>query len=184
MSKPYQVPPAAPHRTVIEPDPPGPVVEPVTSLTKELTRVEEANLAFYEAITHRNIERMEHLWAKTPYVRCIHPGWELVVGWEDIRRSWQEIFQSLSSIEFQLEDLHVEVTGRTAWVNLVAYVHIHTPDGEAFNAAVVTTNILEWVEGQWLFVLHQSSNFAEDEGGAEDEDNDFDSGPGWAGDPN
>ena len=55
------------------------------SLTRELTDVEEANLAFYEAFNLCDVERMERLWAQSPYVRCIHPGWEPVVGWGYVR---------------------------------------------------------------------------------------------------
>ncbi|MCB9648864.1 MAG: nuclear transport factor 2 family protein [Deltaproteobacteria bacterium] len=158
-----------------------------TSLTKELTRVEEANLGFYEAFMSRDLEKMSRLWAHTPHVRCVHPGWELVVGWDDVRASWQEILRSVQAVEFQLEDIHVEVSGRTAWVNLIAYVHIETEDGEDFQATVVTTNILEQMDGEWRFVLHHSSNFSDESEEDEDEDEDMDfetNGPGSMGDPN
>lgn len=157
-----------------------------TSLTKELTRVEEANLAFYEAFMARDADRMTLLWAKTPHVRCVHPGWELVVGWEDLRSSWSEILRSVQAVEFRLEDIHVEVAGRIAWVNLMAFVLLHTEDGDQFQATVVTTNILELIDGNWLFVLHHSSNFAEEDDVEDDsEDLDFDpSGPTGFGDPN
>ncbi|MBK6685528.1 MAG: nuclear transport factor 2 family protein [Deltaproteobacteria bacterium] len=143
------------------------------SLTRELSRVEEANLSFYEAFSARDIERMSRIWSKSPHARCVHPGWELVVGWNDIRQSWVEIFRTVSEIDFQLEDVHVEVAGRTAWVNLIAYVHITTDDGEDFDAAVVTTNIYEQLEGQWVLVLHHSSNFADDDGEDEEEEEEF-----------
>ena len=95
------------------------------------------------------------------------------MGWNDIRQSWVEIFRTVSEIDFQLEDVHVEVAGRTAWVNLIAYVHITTDDGEDFDAAVVTTNIYEQLEGQWVLVLHHSSNFADDDGEDEEEEEEY-----------
>lgn len=147
------------------------------SLTKELTRVEEANLAFYEAFSQRDIDRMAQVWSKGPHARCVHPGWELVVGWSDIRQSWQEIFRTVKAVEFQLEDVHVEVSGRSAWVNLIAYVEITTEEDDVFQAAVVTTNIFERLDGQWLLTLHHSSNFAEDDAYEEgDGDLDFEQG--------
>lgn len=169
-------------------DPPdAPLVDHGTSLTKELTRVEEANLAFYEAFMARDVDRMCVLWAKTPHVRCVHPGWELVVGWEDVRSSWQEILRSVQAVEFRLEDIHVEVAGRTAWVNLLAYISLDTEDGDQFQATVVTTNILENIDGQWLFVLHHSSNFVEEEDVDDDDESiDFEGSGGSSGfgDPN
>jgi ketosteroid isomerase-like protein len=139
-------------------------------ITQELSRVEEANLAFYEAFTRKDIERMSSLWAHTPHTRCIHPGWELVVGWNEIRHSWVEIFRTIESIEFELEDVHVEVSGQFAWVNLMAVVRLTTDEEEEFQASVVTTNLLERIEDNWLFVLHHSSNFAEDDDEEEEEE--------------
>lgn len=134
-----------------------------TWISKELSRVEEANIAFYDAFSQREIDRMARLWTKSPHARCVHPGWELVIGWNDIRQSWVEIFRTLEDIEFELEDVHVEVAGRTAWVNLIAHVSATTDEGDNFQASVVTTNIYELVDEQWLLVLHHSSNFAEED---------------------
>src|SRR5215475_11965929 len=150
---------------------------PVASLTRELTRVEEANLAFYEAFNKRDIERMSQVWSRSPHARCVHPGWELVIGWSDIRQSWVDIFRTIQEIDFRLEDIHIEVSGRTAWVNLVAHVQVTTDEGDAFQATVVTTNIFEEIDGRWLLVLHHSSNFAEDEE-MEEEDIEIDNGGG------
>ena len=35
---------------------------------------------------------MDRLWAHEGWVRCVHPGWDILVGWEAIRASWQQIF--------------------------------------------------------------------------------------------
>lgn len=148
---------------------------PVASLTRELTRVEEANLAFYEAFHKRDIERMSQVWSRSPHARCVHPGWELVIGWSDIRQSWVDIFRTIQEIDFRLEDIHIEVSGRTAWVNLVAHVQVTTDEGDAFQATVLTTNIFEEIEDRWLLVLHHSSNFADDDE-IEEEDLELDNG--------
>ena len=57
----------------------------------------------------------------------------------------------------------------------------------ATQATVVTTNILEQMDGEWRFVLHHSSNFSDESEEDEDEDEDMDfetNGPGSMGDPN
>ena len=145
------------------------------ALTRELERVEEKNLEFYEAFSNKDIDRMSNVWSKSPYARCVHPGWELVVGWNDIRQSWTEIFKTVELIDFALEDIHVEVSGRTAWVNLVAFVDVTTDDGDNFQASVVTTNIFEKTDDNWTLVLHHSSNFAEEDE-EEEETTEFDMG--------
>jgi ketosteroid isomerase-like protein len=153
------------------------------SLTRELRRVEEANLAFYDAFHSRDIEKMSQVWSHSPHARCVHPGWELVIGWPDIRQSWADIFRTIQEIDFRLEEIHIEVSGRTAWANLVAHVSVSTDEGESFQATVVTTNIFEEVDERWSLVLHHSSNFAEEEELEEDEidiDNGMEGG-GFAG---
>ena len=127
------------------------------SLTRELTDVEEANLAFYEAFNLCDVERMERLWAQSPYVRCIHPGWEPVVGWGYVRQSWADIFESMLSIDFNLEDVHVEVVGESARVNLIAHASVKTADNDVFQTSVVATTIFDKIDGAWLVVLHHSS---------------------------
>lgn len=138
------------------------------SLTRELARVEEANLAFYEAFTSRDLGAMSRCWSQSPHVRCVHPGWELVTGWPDVQRSWADIFESIEDLEISLDDVQVEVAGAVAWVNLVVSLRITTNDDETFEASVVTTNLFESSNGDWLLVLHHSSNFVEDD----DEDGD------------
>lgn len=133
------------------------------SPTRELTRVEEANYAFYEAFTARNVEAMEQLWSRTPYARCVHPGWDPVVGWHDIRQSWTDIFRTMQEIEFELADVHVEVTGSLAWINLVAFANVVTEDEEQFETSVIATTIFEKFEDRWLIVLHHASHYIEDE---------------------
>jgi len=133
------------------------------SLTRELARVEEANLAFYEAFKNRDLEAMSMAWAHSPHARCVHPGWELVTGWPDIRRSWGDIFESIEDLEITLDEVQVEVASSVAWVNLVVSLRISTADDETFEASVVTTNVFEQTNGAWLLVLHHSSNFVEDD---------------------
>ena len=140
-----------------------PEEEGLGPLTRELRRVEAVNQAFYDAYRDRDIDAMAEVWLPSPYARCVHPSWELVVGWTDIRESWTELFRSIEHAEFQLEDVHIEVAGRIAWVNLLAYATLHTDDGEVISASSIATNIFEFTEGRWRMTLHHSSSFLEDE---------------------
>jgi ketosteroid isomerase-like protein len=134
-----------------------------SSLTRELTRIEELNFAFYDAFHRRDIARMERLWSRSPYARCVHPGWEPVIGWHEIRQSWVDIFRTMQSIEFELEDVHVEVADKAAWVNLIAHADVRTEDDDNFQTSVVATTIFEKTKDEWTIVLHHSSHFVEDE---------------------
>src|SRR5206468_10561013 len=41
----------------------------------------EANAAFYAAFQSLDLKRMEEIWLRAPYIKCVHPGWGLLVGW-------------------------------------------------------------------------------------------------------
>lgn len=137
--------------------------EGLLPLTRELSRVEAVNQAFFDAYRERDIEGMEAVWLGSPHARCVHPSWELVVGWTDIRESWAELFRSLQHADLQVEDLHIEVAGRVAWSNQLVYATLHTEDGEVISAASIATNLFEISEGEWRLVLHHASAFVEDD---------------------
>lgn len=132
------------------------------SLMRDLTRVELLNHRFYSCFAQLDIEGMAEIWARSPHVRCVHAGWELVVGYEDVRQSWAEVFMSISEVEFELEDVQIQVLGDTAWANFIVYINLSDSHGEGFQATVVVTHIFERQDQDWKLVLHHSSNFIEE----------------------
>jgi len=48
--------------------------------------VEEANTAFYRALESGMLERMDDVWAHEDWVRCVHPGWDLLTGWIRVKQ--------------------------------------------------------------------------------------------------
>ncbi|MBI2378332.1 MAG: nuclear transport factor 2 family protein [Deltaproteobacteria bacterium] len=154
-----------------------PVEEPASgdtpsSLTRELRRVEELCRNFYDAFESQNIDRMEALWSHTGHARCIHPGWEPVVGWSEIRQSWIEIFRSMDTIDFEIVDSHFEVSDQLAWANLVIHASMVTEEGETFETMVVATNIFERRGTDWCIVLHHSSHVLDDDDDDDEDDDD------------
>jgi len=57
----------------------------------------EANRRFYEAFESLDIERMAAVWLREDWAECVHPGWELLRGWEEIRDSWVRILDRKST---------------------------------------------------------------------------------------
>src|SRR5919112_4790964 len=80
---------------------------------EEVTRI---NVEFYEAFESLDIARMDRLWSQQEYVTCIHPGWNLRVGWPAVRDSWVLIFNNTFSMKFELTDVQVQVAGDLGWV--------------------------------------------------------------------
>lgn len=50
-----------------------------------------ANEAFYTAFNAKDAEAMAAVWARAAPVVCIHPGWNILSGREDVLTSWQAI---------------------------------------------------------------------------------------------
>ena len=80
----------------------------------ELARVEEANARFYRAFESLDLREMEAVWAKGGHVKCVHPGWGLLAGWESVRVSWETIFKNTAEIRFSVTDVDVQDAERQA----------------------------------------------------------------------
>lgn len=118
--------------------------------------VREANRGFYEALEHLDLHAMERVWLTEDWVTCIHPGWEMIIGWPNIRRSWALIFENTQAMRIILTDLSVHVIGDVAWVtcleNIAAY-----HDGGMSPGLAQATNIFLRRQGEWFLVHHHAS---------------------------
>ena len=116
-----------------------------------------ANAMFYRAFEVRDLELMGQLWANTPYVRCIHPGWEPLFGWEEVVGSWGQIFNGMETLRFSLADVSVRVGGDMAWVELSEMLEA-THEGKPARSQVLATNLFErGADGRWRLIHHHAS---------------------------
>lgn len=126
-------------------------------LESDREAVLSANAMFYRAFEVRDIELMGQLWANTPYVRCIHPGWEPLYGWEEVVGSWGQIFAGMETLRFSLADTSVRVSGNLAWVELSEMLEA-THEGKPAKSQVLATNLFERGEdGRWRLIHHHAS---------------------------
>ena len=122
--------------------------------------VAAANEEFYAAFEALDIERMEACWAHDDQVRCIHPGWDAMVGWPQVSRSWMAIFANSAYIQFFLTDVCANVEGDTAWLTCAENILAGGADATADvvrDAKVLATNVFRRVDGRWKLVLHHGS---------------------------
>lgn len=123
----------------------------------EREAVLQANAMFYRAFELRDIEGMAEMWAREPYVRCIHPGWEPLCGWDEIVGSWGQIFRGIDVLRFELSDLTVRVGGNLAWIELCEKLEA-SHEGKAARSTVLATNIFErQPDGRWQMIHHHAS---------------------------
>lgn len=116
----------------------------------------EANRRFYDALEHLDLEAMDAVWLHAEWVKCVHPGWELLEGWEAIRESWAGIFGNTQRMRVAISNVSVHLQDGMAWVCCIEQVTSTYARG--FDTAwVQATNIFIQQEGEWLMVHHHTS---------------------------
>jgi ketosteroid isomerase-like protein len=115
-----------------------------------------ANQRFYVAFESLDLAAMEAVWAHDDGVECVHPGWDLLLGWEEVRGRWSRIFASAKRVRIALSSVWIRVEGDTGWVACTE--HITTAFADGFDEATVqATNIFIFRDGQWLLAAHHAS---------------------------
>ncbi len=122
-----------------------------------------ANEAFYRAFESLDLAQMESVWLRAPHIRCVHPGWGVLAGWDAVMESWERIFAGALEMRFTPENVHVTVTGDLGWVVLVEQIASRHPDGDG-SGRVQATNLFERVDGRWWLVHHHGSPIYEEPG--------------------
>ncbi len=124
----------------------------------EVAAVAEANDRFYRALEAADLAAMESLWLQTDWVRCVHPGWELLAGWPQVRESWARIFQHSRGLRVMPGDVAIRLAGDFAWVSCTEHLMIFDENSAAPVSVMTTaTNLFQRVGGEWRMVLHHAS---------------------------
>jgi ketosteroid isomerase-like protein len=110
-----------------------------------------ANRTFYSALHALDLPLMEEVWLHEDWVKCLHPGWELLMGWDEVRGSWEEIFRSTEQMLVSISRPLVHVAGEAAWVSCLENVTT-TSQNNFVTALVEATNIFVRRDGRWLIV--------------------------------
>lgn len=115
-----------------------------------------ANQAFYDAFSQKKIEQMNLLWWQGSTSLCIHPGGQILTGWDTIQASWKSIFQNTDSLEIDIEVIKVEVDRSLAHVVLLETV-LQSSRGRSFKAQSTATNLFQKMAQKWYLVHHHGS---------------------------
>ena len=116
----------------------------------------EANERFYGAFNKNDIELMMSVWFKDSTSQCIHPGWDVLTGFEDIMASWQKIFSAGQDLEIKLSHIEVTASENLAWVTCQENLFSVLTSGVQLSK-VHSTNIYKQVQGEWKMILHHAS---------------------------
>lgn len=107
-----------------------------------------ANEAFYTAFAQRDVTAMAALWAGDAAVSCVHPGWNVLTGREDVLTSWRGILANPNQPRVVSGGARVQLYGDAAIVTCREFVS-GTP--------LVATNVFVRQSDAWRLVAHHSS---------------------------
>jgi ketosteroid isomerase-like protein len=120
-------------------------------------QLREANDHFYRALETLDLAAMERLWLHAPWVRCIHPGWDVLVGWEGVLESWRRIFEDTPWIRVTATQVQVEVFGDVALVGCAENITTGQ-DGDVVVAVAQATNLFMRTADGWRLIHHHASS--------------------------
>ena len=119
--------------------------------------VAAANLAFYRALEARSLSDMDEVWLPGDSASCVHPGWHRLDGWDEVRRSWENIFANSRPWRVSCEDVRVGVAGDVAWVTCIEAIAPFGAGAPEDAARMQATNLFGKVEGRWRLIHHHAS---------------------------
>lgn len=125
------------------------------SQDERITQVRRANERFYRAFESLDMDLMTAVWVKTERAKCVHPGWELLEGWEVIAQSWTAIFANTDYMHFVITDVAVHLYGHVAWVTCVE--NLSDVAGSTRISRILATNVYELHDDDWSIVHHHAS---------------------------
>jgi ketosteroid isomerase-like protein len=115
-----------------------------------------ANTRFYSAFESLDLAQMEAVWAHDDEVECVHPGWELLLGWDEVRERWARLFANARRVRIALSSVWLRIEGHVGWVACTE--HVTTAFADGFDDAMVqATNIFVLHEEGWMLVAHHAS---------------------------
>jgi hypothetical protein len=122
----------------------------------EREAVQRANESFYRCIEALDLDAMDRLWLHDEWVRCVHPGWDVLVGWSAVRRSWQTIFANTQWMRIVPTNVDVVVFDDVAIVSCAE--NMTAADGAEVGVAVAqATNLFRNTAAGWRMIHHHAS---------------------------
>ncbi|CAM6030354.1 unnamed protein product [Sphagnum balticum] len=120
--------------------------------------VADVNMSFYKKFKAKSLRGMSSIWLQADYVKCIHPGGELLSGYDMVMENWKVVFNWIQHFDFSLDEVRVRVRGDVAWVTVKEFVNASVP--------LLSTNCFELHNGEW-FMVHRHSSPQMEAGGVD-----------------
>ena len=84
--------------------------------TSDVEGVNAASQVFIAAISARDIDAIDKVWAHEPYATFMGPlSTTVVVGWDGVRKAWKMRFSQFDRVTISVAESHVRTNGKVAW---------------------------------------------------------------------
>lgn len=126
--------------------------------TIEHDAVKEANERFYRALENADLNAMSAVWLHDTWVKCVHPGWDLIVGWERVRESWRQIFEGNTGMRVAATEVQITIEGDFALISCYEMLAVFLDSARApVSVRTTATNLFQRVDGEWRMIHHHAS---------------------------
>jgi hypothetical protein len=112
-----------------------------------------ANAKFYQALSLADAALMRGLWVKSNEATCVHPGWNKIVGYDNIQHSWSTIFVSQGPVHIWPSDENVRIQDQVAWVVCLENIDASATAANKILCVRARNGFLETLDG-WKIIHH------------------------------
>jgi uncharacterized protein (TIGR02246 family) len=116
---------------------------------------QDAEAAFYDALERGDLEAMMEVWAEDEEVVCVHPTGPRLSGYDQVRESWAQIFNSRQKLQVRISN-QVYVQGMMLAIHSV-HENIHVQGETRARAPAVATNVYTRTGNGWRMLVHHAS---------------------------
>ncbi len=123
------------------------------------TTSEDAEEAFYDAMSRGDLDTLMGVWADDEEIVCIHPTGQCLTGHRAIRESWQEIFSSNTRFS-------VRIKHSVRWKGALLAVHsvveyLYVGDEPTPHGPMLSTNVFQRGAHGWRLLSRHTSAAAD-----------------------
>jgi uncharacterized protein (TIGR02246 family) len=116
---------------------------------------QDAENAFYEALERSDLEAMMQVWSEDEEIVCVHPAGQRLVGQEQVREAWRQMFAGGPGMRVQISQ-QVAATGMMVAAHSV--LETITVAGEKRpRPPVIATNVYLRTAAGWRMIVHHAS---------------------------
>ena len=123
--------------------------------TRIFPTAQDAEAAFYEALEKADLDAMMEVWAEDEEVVCVHPTGPRLSGYDQVRESWAQIFNSRQRLQVRITN-QVYVQGMMLAVHSV-HENILVQGESRARAPAVATNVYTRTGNGWRMLVHHAS---------------------------